>query len=137
MQVEVQRVKGITFVGKGESNHWVVMDGPAKFGGAEAGTRPMELVLIALGGCTGMDVESILEKMRVHYADFKIIINGEITEKNPKTFTKIHMKYSIRGNVPEEKLKKAIELSQTRYCPVAEILRRSAEVTYDYEILRE
>jgi len=135
--VEVQHVKGITFVGKGESNHWVVMDGSAEFGGAEAGTRPMELVLIAFGGCTGMDVASTLEKMRVYYKDFKIIINGERTEKYPKIFTKIHMKYSIRGDVPEEKLKRAIELSQTKYCSVSEILRKSAEITYEYEILRK
>jgi putative redox protein len=135
--VEVQHVKGITFVGKGESNHWVAMDGSAKFGGAEAGTRPMELVLIALGGCTGMDVASTLEKMRVRYTDFKITINGETTEKYPKRFTKIHMKYSICGDVPEEKLKRAIELSQTKYCSVSEILRKSAELTYEYEILRE
>jgi len=135
--VEVQHVKGITFVGKGESNHWVVMDSLAKFGGAEAGTRPMELVLIALGGCTGMDVASALEKMRVHYTDFKITINGETTEKYPKRFTKIHMKYYIRGDVPEEKLKRAIELSQTKYCSVSEILRKSAELTYEYEILKE
>ena len=137
MLVEVQHVKGLTFVGKGDSNHWVVMDSSSKFGGAEAGTRPMELVLIALGGCTGMDVAWFLKKMRVHYTDFKIIINAERTEKHPKKFTKIHMKYSIRGDVPEEKIKKAIELSQTRYCPVSEILRKSAEVTYEYEILCE
>lgn len=135
MRVEVQRVKGITFVGKGESNHWVVMDGPAKYGGAEAGTRPMELVLIALAGCTGMDVASILEKMRVDYDDFKIIVNGEVVEKHPKKFTKIHIKYLIRGDVPEEKFKKAVELSQTKYCPISEILRASAEVTYEYKIL--
>ena len=124
-------------MGKGESNHWVAMDSLAKFGGAEAGTRPIELVLIALGGCTGMDVASALEKMRVRYRDFKITINGETTEKSPKRFTKIHVKYSIYGDVPEEKLKRAIELSQTKYCSVAEILRKSAELTYEYEILKE
>jgi len=113
------------------------MDSSAKFGGTEAGTRPMELVLIALGGCTGMDVASALEKMRVNYTDFKVTINGETAEKYPKRFTKIHMKYSIRGDVPEEKLKRAIELSQTKYCSVSEILRKSAELTYEYEILRK
>jgi putative redox protein len=113
------------------------MDSLAKFGGTEAGTRPIELVLIALGGCTGMDVASALEKMRVRYRDFKITINGETTEKYPKRFTKIHVKYSIHGDVPEEKLKRAIDLSQNKYCSVAEILRKSAELTYEYEILKE
>lgn len=135
-RVEVQHVKGMTFVGKGESNHWVAMDALAKFGETEAGTRPIELILTALGGCTGMDVASTLEKMRVRYRDFKITIDGEMTEKYPKRFTKIHVKYSINGDVPEEKLKRAIELSQTKYCSVAEILRKSAELTYEYEILK-
>jgi putative redox protein len=136
-RVEVQHVKGITFVGRGDSNHWVVMDSLAKFGGSEAGSLPIELVLIALGGCTGMDVANALEKMRVKYRDFKITIDGERTEKYPKVFTKIHMKYSIHGDVPEEKLKRAIELSQTKYCSVSEILRKSAELSYEYEILKE
>jgi putative redox protein len=135
-RVEVQHLKGITFVGKGDSNHWVVMDSLTKFGGSEAGTMPTELVLIALGGCTGMDVASALEKMRVNYRDFKITIDGERTDKYPKIFTKIHMKYSIYGDVPEDKLKRAIELSQTKYCSVSEILKKSAELTYEYEILR-
>jgi len=137
MYAEVQHVKGLTFVGKGESNHWVVLDGPSEFGGTEAGTKPMELVLIALGGCTGMDVTSILEKMKVKYTDFKIAITADRAKEYPKKFTKIHIKYSIHGDVPEEKMKRAMELSQTKYCSVLEMLRKSAEVTYEYEILRE
>ncbi|MGQ9788852.1 MAG: OsmC family protein, partial [Candidatus Hadarchaeaceae archaeon] len=97
------------------------MDSSPEFGGTDAGTRPMELILIALGGCTGMDVASILEKMQVYYTDFKIVINAERANEHPKKFTKVHIKYSIRGNVPEEKFKKAIELSQTKYCPITEI----------------
>jgi putative redox protein len=137
MLVEIQQVRGLTFVGKGDSNHWVAMDGSSEYGGAEAGTRPMELVLIALGGCTGMDVAWVLKKMRARYADLRIIINAERTEKDPKMFTKIRIKYSVRGDVSEGEIKRAIELSQTSYCPVSQILRRSAEVTYEYEILRE
>jgi len=137
MQAEVQHVRGLTFVGKGKTNHWVVMDGPFELGGSEAGTRPMELVLVALGGCTGMDVVSILGKMKVKFTDFKISITAEEKEEYPKIFKKIHIKYLIYGDVPEDKVKKAIELSQTRYCSVSGILRKSAEVTYEYEILRE
>jgi putative redox protein len=97
----------------------------------------MELVLVALGGCTGMDVVSILGKMKVKFTDFKISITAEEKEEYPKIFKKIHIKYLIYGDVPEDKVKKAIELSQTRYCSVSGILRKSAEVTYEYEILRE
>ena len=136
MQAEIQHVKGLTFVGRADSNHWVVMDASSEFGGTEAGTRPMELILIALGGCTGMDVASILEKMKVRYKDFKVIVNAERTENHPKTFTKIHIKYLIWGDVPEEKIKRAIELSQTRYCPISQILKISADLNYEYEILK-
>jgi len=136
MRVEVQHVKGLTFVGKGETNHWIVMDGPSAFGGTEAGTKPMELVLIALGGCTGMDVVSLLEKMKVKFADFKVSITAEQKEDHPKTFTKIHIKYVVEGDVPEDKVRKAIDLSQQKYCSVSEILRKSAEITYEYEIIR-
>ena len=136
MKIEIQYVKGMTFVGKGDTNHWVVMDGPAIFGGTDAGTRPMELFLIALGGCTGMDVVSLLRKMKVNFTDFKISITVERKEEHPKIFTKIHIKYMIWGDVPEDEVKKAIDLSQNRYCPISEISRKSAEVTYEYEIFK-
>lgn len=93
-------MKRLTFIEKGESNHWVVLDGPSEFGGTEAGTKPIGPVLVALGGCTGMNVVSILEKMKVEYTDFKMTIIAEIAEEHPKKFMKIHIKYLVHGDVP-------------------------------------
>ncbi|KXB06094.1 hypothetical protein AKJ53_01360 [candidate division MSBL1 archaeon SCGC-AAA382F02] len=137
MEVEVKNVEGLNFLGKADSGHWVVMDGPSEYGGTEGGSKPMELVLIALGGCTGMDVVSLLDKMKVNYDDLKIEVSASREEDHPKIFTEIQIKYKIWGNVPEEKVKKAINKSQEKYCSVSEILQNSAEVNYDYEIIEE
>lgn len=138
MEVEVRNIEGVTFIGKGESNHWVSLDGPEKFGGSEAGSKPMELVLISLGGCTGMDITSLLNKMRVNYDDFKIKLSAERSEEQPKIFTKIHIKYIFKGkDIPEDKIEKAVNLSQEKYCSVSAMLREAAEVTYEYEIREE
>ncbi|MFW6071627.1 MAG: OsmC family protein, partial [Candidatus Bipolaricaulota bacterium] len=75
MEVEVKQVEGSTFVGKGDSNHWLVMDTEEEHDGSEAGARPMELLLVGLGGCTGMDVNTLLKKMRVDYDDLKLDIS--------------------------------------------------------------
>lgn len=137
MEALVKQVEGINFLGKSDSGHWVVLDGPSEFGGSEAGSSPMELVLIALGGCTGMDVASLLDKMRVEYDDLRLEVSAERKDEHPKIFTKIHITYRIGGDVSEDKVEKAIEKSQNKYCSVSDILRNSAELTYDYEIIEE
>lgn len=135
MKANIRRVNGITMVGKSESGHWVTMDGPVKFGGADAGVRPMELFLIGLGGCTGMDVLSILAKKRVKLNDFEIEINADRAPEHPKVYTKIHLKYIFYGNnIPVEAVERAIELSETIYCSASEMLRQSTELTTEYEI---
>jgi len=134
-KVEVVQTHGMTMMGRGESNHWVVMDGPEKFRGHEAATRPMELLLISLGGCTGMDVISLMDKMRVPYDRLKIEISYERAQEHPKYYTKIRIHYIIYGkDLPVDKVEKAINLSQNRYCPISYMLRKSSELTYDYEI---
>lgn len=134
-KVEVVQTHGMTMMGRGESNHWVVMDGPERFRGHEAATRPMELLLISLGGCTGMDVISLMDKMRVPYNRLRLEISAERAEEHPKYYTKIHIHYIIYGkNLPVDKVEKAIDLSQNRYCSVSYMLRKSSELTYDYEI---
>lgn len=134
-EVEVVQTHGMTMMGRGESNHWVVMDGPEKFRGHDAATRPMELLLISLGGCTGMDVISLMDKMRVPYDRLKVEIDTERAEEHPRYYTKIHIHYVIYGkDLSVDKVKKAIDLSQNRYCSVSYMLGRSAELTYDYEI---
>ncbi len=136
-KVEVKFVEGMAFIGRGDSNHWVVMDGAETVGGSGAGTRPMELVLIALGGCTGMDVVSILRKKRVKFDKFEMKISGERAEEHPKVYTKVNIEYLIYGkDIREKDVERAIELSQTKYCSVSAILKKSgAEVNYTYKII--
>lgn len=137
-KIEVKFVDGMTFIGKGESNHWVVMDGAETVGGSDAGTRPMELVLIALGGCTGMDVVSILRKKRVKFDKFEMKISGERAEEHPKVYTKIDIEYIIYGKeINPKDVEHAIELSQSKYCSVSAMLKKSgAQVNYSYKIIQ-
>ncbi|MEN3037577.1 MAG: OsmC family protein [Candidatus Kryptonium sp.] len=137
-KVEVKFVDGMTFIGKGESNHWVVMDSAETVGGTNAGTRPMELVLVALGGCSGMDVVSILKKKRVKFDKFEMRISGERAEEHPKVYTKIDIEYIIYGKgINPKDVEQAIELSQTKYCSVSAILKKSgAQVNYTYKIIQ-
>lgn len=135
MKANIRRVNGITMVGKSDSGHWIPMDGPEHLGGANAGTRPMELFMIGLGGCTGMDVLSILEKKHVKLDDFEIEVNADRATEYPKVFTKINLKYIFYGkDIPVSAVERAIELSETKYCSASEILRQSAELMTNYEI---
>jgi putative redox protein len=108
------------------------MDASPQVGGSDTASRPLELLLVALGGCTGMDVVSLLRKMGVDFEGFEIELKGKQAEDHPKALTKIHLTYRIKGDVPQDKLKKAIELSQKRYCSVAHSLR--AEISYECRI---
>lgn len=130
----VRFVDGMQFVATSASGHAVVMDTTEDVGGHDTGPRPMEMVLIALGGCTGMDVVSILRKMQVKFTRFEMQIDGERAPEHPKYFTKIKVLYRIWGDVPEEKLKKAIDLSLEKYCSVSNSLKPKAEVSYEYQI---
>ena len=135
MSARVKWTEGLQFVGTAESGHAVVLDGAPEVGGSNSAARPMELLLISLGGCTGMDVVSILKKMRVEWERFEIGLEAERAEEHPKAFTKIHLIYRIWGDdIPEDKLKRAIELSQERYCSVGAMLAKGAEISYEYQI---
>jgi putative redox protein len=137
VRVEFKQAYGMTVMARANSNHWVVMDSQEESGGHNAGPRPMELILMSLAGCTGMDVISILAKMKVKYNDFRIEIEAEKATEHPKVYTKIHLKYRIWGDVPEDKLSTAIELSRTKYCSVGAMLSKAAEITDEYEIIKE
>jgi putative redox protein len=132
---EVIQLKGITFAGKTDSDHWVMMDGPENFGGSNAAIRPKELLLLGLGGCTGSDVVTILQKKRVHLESFKLNISAEVAEEHPQVFTKIHVEYVFGGNDLQVKdLERAIELSMTKYCSVTAMLQKAVEITHSYRI---
>jgi putative redox protein len=131
----VRQVQGITLAGNTDSNHWVVMDGPPEFGGSNAGTRPKELLLLALGGCTASDVISILQKKRVELDGFEIRITAEQRDEHPQVFTKIHLEYVVRGDdIRPQDVVRAIELSETKYCSVSAMLRPAVPITWSYRV---
>jgi putative redox protein len=132
----VRHVKGITFLGKAGSNHWIPMDGPAEFGGMDSGARPKELILIGLGGCTASDVASILEKKRVPFTQFDVQLTAKEAEEHPKVFTEIHIEYVVYGKgIRKEDVERAIELSVTKYCSVSAMLKASVKLTHSYRIV--
>ena len=111
------------------------MDGPEEFGGSGAGSRAKELILLSLAGCTGADVASLLTKMRVPFTKFEIDIEAEMAEEHPKVYTKIETIYQFWGEgLDTSKIERAIELSQTKYCPVNAMLKNTVELTNRYEI---
>lgn len=135
MKVYLKQLNGITTVAKADSNHWVTMDGSEQFGGSRAATAPMELLLMSLIGCTSADVISIIDKMRLNYNKFEATVFAERAEEHPKVYTKIHIDYYVSGeDIKEESLKRAIELSQEKYCSISDMLRHSVDITYDYHI---
>ena len=128
--------QGVTFMAKANSNHWVVMDGPEELGGGNAGSRPKELLLMALGGCTGSDVASILQKKRAPMTGFEIHLLGNESEEHPKVFKDIHIEYIIKGkDVKPQDVERAIELSTSKYCSVSAMLKASVKITHSYKIV--
>ena len=137
-KVYLKQIKGLTLAAKGESNHWITMDGPEKLGGSNAGVRPKELVLIALAGCTGSDVVSILQKKRVKLTDFEINISAQQSETHPKVFTHIDLEYVFYGkDIKEKDVERAIELSTENYCGVSAMLKKAVKINHSYKIVEQ
>jgi len=131
----VKQVQGITFAAKSDSGHWVIMDGPEMFGGSDAGPKPKELLLIALGGCTASDVVPILKKKKVPLEGFEVHLTGNAREEHPQVFTDIHIEYVFYGEgINPLDVERAIELSTTKYCAVSAMLRPSVNITHTYRI---
>lgn len=127
-KVTMRHIEGMRFVGETDK-HSIILE--SAYLGEQKGPAPMEALLMSLGGCTGMDVVAILRKMRNEPRKFEIEIEGETAQEHPKVYTKVHLKYIFWG-VEYEKAKKAVELSQNRYCPVSATLKRGGtEVTYE------
>lgn len=131
----LKQLKGITFVGKTDSNHWITVDGPEEFGGSNAAIKPKELLLLGLAGCTASDVISILQKKRAKIDDFEINITAEVTEEHPKVYSKIDLEYVFYGDdVDSKAVERAIELSMTKYCGVSAMLEKAMEINHTYRI---
>ena len=126
----------MTFVGESGSGHAVVMDGAPEHGGRDIGVRPMEMLLLGLGGCTAFDVVSILKKSRQAVTDCEVVIDSDRAEEIPKVFTRIHVHFIISGKgLDPVKVEKAVNLSADKYCSASEMLGKTAELTHDFEIV--
>jgi len=136
MKARVKWLDHMTFVGESDSGHSVVMDGPPEAGGRNLGIRPMEMVVLGLGGCSSFDVVSILKKTRQKITDCHVEITAERAETEPKVFTKIHAHFVVAGkNLDEKKVEKAVSLSADKYCSVSIMLAATVDVTHDFEII--
>jgi putative redox protein len=136
VKAQVKQINGITFAGKTSSKHWVMMDGPEDFGGSDAAIRPKELLLLALGGCTGSDVASIMQKKRVKLDKFEMNIEAEMTDEHPKVYSKINLEYVFYGkNIDPKAAERAIELSLTKYCGVTAMLEKAIKIEHSYKIV--
>jgi putative redox protein len=136
MKTTIKWVDNVMFVGETGSGHSVVMDGPPEHGGKNLGIRPMEMLLLGLGGCTSFDVMMILKKFRQPVTDCVAIVEAERADTDPKVFTKIHVHFIVSGKeLKEKQIKRAIELSADKYCSASIMLGKVAEVTHDYEII--
>ncbi len=117
------------------NGHHLMMDAPDEAGGKNRGPRPKPLMLASLAGCTGMDVIGILKKMRVEFTGFDILIEADATEEPPKHYKKMKVIYEFTGkDLPEDKLKKAVELSREKYCGVSYIYKQVINMEYDVRI---
>jgi putative redox protein len=136
MQATVKWVDGAMFLGESGSGHSVVMDGPPDHGGRNMGVRPMEMLLLGLGGCSAFDVMSILGKARQAVTDCRVELQAQRAEGVPSPFTKINMQFIVTGKeLKEAQVKRAVELSATKYCSASIMLEAAGvEITHGYEI---
>ena len=135
MKTVIKWIDGMMMVGESASGHAVVMDGPEALGGKNLGIRPMEMLLLGMGGCSTIDVVSTLKKMRQQVHDCRAEISAERAPQHPKIFTKIHMHFVLTGiNLNQKKVSKAISLSADKYCSASIMLGKSAHITHDFII---
>jgi len=137
-KAKVTLVDGMQFVGIADSGHAVVMDANTNVGGGNTASKPMELLLMAFGGCSGMDVISILRKKKQDVTKLELNVDGKMAEDYPHIYTEIHIEYVITGkNISEDAVKRAIELSLGKYCSVGATLGKAANITNSYKIIQE
>lgn len=133
MSVEAKWMEGLQFVVEIDGRHGLVLDGPDG-----VGPRPYELFLTGLAGCTAMDVISILQKKRQKITDFRVKVSGKKENEHPKVYQEIRIEYVVTGeDVSEEAVKRAIELSETKYCPAYATLRHSIQIENSYQVIEE
>ena len=138
IEAKVTLIDDMQFTGKATSGHTLIMDADDISGGHNAGFRPMELLLVGFGGCSGMDVISILRKKRVQVTGLEINVKGEKTEDYPKVYKEIHIEYVVKGKgVEKEAVERAIALSLDKYCSVGATLAKTGTITHSYRSVEE
>lgn len=136
MKARIKWVEGVTMLAESGSGHAVVMDGPPDFGGRNLGVRPMEMLLMGMGGCTEFDVLLILRKGRHEVTFCEVELEAERAETDPKVFTRIHAHFRVGGKGLSEKVVgRAVKLSAEKYCSASIMLGATAEISHDFEIL--
>lgn len=136
MKARIKWVEGVSFVAESGSGHALVMDGAPEHGGRDLGPRPMELMLLGMGGCTAFDVVHILRKARQPVTDCVAELEAERAESDPRVFTRIHVHFVVTGRgLSEKQVGRAVELSAEKYCSASIMLGKTAEITHDFEVL--
>jgi putative redox protein len=137
MQASILWMKDGQFIAKSDSGHTLIIDGPPDHGGKNLGARPMEMVLMGLGGCTSIDVIDILKKSRQDITDCVTQLTAERATSIPAVFTKIHIHFVVTGrNLKPRQVERAVELSATKYCSATLMLQRGGvEITHDFELV--
>lgn len=138
MKARIKWVQDVMFVAESETGHALVLDGAPEIGGRNLGMRPMEMLLLGMGGCTAIDVMLILKKSREQISDCVVEIQATRAQTDPKVFTTIHVHFIVTGKaLKEATVKRAIDLSAEKYCSASIMLGKTADITHDYEIREE
>ncbi|WP_020558255.1 OsmC family protein [Thiofilum flexile] len=136
MKARVKWLDHMSFVGESDSGHSIVMDASPEVGGRNLGVRPMEMLLLGLGGCSSIDVLMILQKSRQQVTDCHVELSAERASTDPKVFTKAHLHFVVTGKgLNPEKVERAINLSAEKYCSASSMFSKTAEMSYDFEII--
>lgn len=136
MKTRVKWIENVAFMAESGSGHAVVMDGAIEGGGRNLGPRPMEMLLMGMGGCSAYDVVYILKRGRENVEDVDVDVEAERADTDPKVFTKIHMHFRIKGEgLNERKVERAVELSADKYCSASIMLGKAAEITHSFELI--
>lgn len=136
MKANIVWQEGVSFLGQAGSGHSVLMDGALEAGGKNLGPRPMEMILLGLGGCTAFDVVHILRKGRQAITDCRVGMEAQRATEDPKVFTRIHLHFIITGkDLAPRQVERAINLSAEKYCSASMMLKATVEITHDYEII--
>ncbi len=136
MQATVKWVDGMMFLGEAGSGHTVVMDGPPDHGGRNMGVRPMEMLLLGVGGCSSFDVVQILQKGRNNLVSCKVDISAERVDAIPSVFSKIHLHFVVSGHeLKASAVERAVKLSAEKYCSASIMLSKAVEITHDFEVI--